>query len=487
MRRTGTAVRGRRFAAAMAVAALAVGAAAGPASGVDSIRAQQWHLDAMHAPDMWKTSTGQGITVAVVDTGVQGDAPDLQGQLLEGTDLSGLNNSGGVLSDMVGHGTGMATLIAGSGKGLGGKGAYGLAPGAKILPIKVNAGSDLTAAAADYATQLANGITYAADHGARVINLSQGVHADLVRPAELEALKSAIQHANAKGSLVVASVGNEGDKGNPVNYPGALPGVVGVAATDRDGKATSESERGAQVALAAPGADMYHACTGSSGYCKTHGTSDAAAVVSASAALVWAAHPDWTNNQVLRVLINTASSPKERSDFIGFGAVRPRIALSEPGDPGSASEFPLKAAAAADPTPGAGTGGASAPGTAPAQPGSSQPAAATSSDSDSDPLDLLLFIIGGLAVAAVLLVIVFSVLGRRKKAAAAGAAPVPPTAPYGAQPPYQAPGFPAQQPPAGPYGQQPQAAPYGQQPPAPGGFPPPQGQTPPPGGNPYTR
>ncbi|WP_030275761.1 type VII secretion-associated serine protease mycosin [Streptomyces sp. NRRL B-24484] len=478
MRRTGTAVRGRRLAAAMAVAALAVGAAAGPAAGVDSIREQQWHLDAMHAPDMWKTSTGQGITVGLVDTGVQGDAPDLQGQLVEGTDLSGLANSGGVLHDTVGHGTGMATLIAGSGKGLGGKGAYGLAPGAKILPVKVNAGSEFTAAAADYATQLANGITYAADHGAKVINLSQGIHASLVRPADLEALKAAVQHANAKGSLVVASVGNEGDKGNPVNYPGALPGVVGVAATDRDGKTTAESERGAQVALAAPGADMYHACTGPSGYCKTHGTSDAAAVVSASAALLWAAHPDWTNNQVLRVLINTASNPKERSDFIGYGAVRPRIALSDPGDPGAAGEFPLKAAAAADPTPGAGTGGASAPATGQGQgqtPGSSQPAAASDSDSGSSmPL-----ILGGAAVAVVLLVIVVVVLAKRNRPAAAGSAPVPPAAPYGAQPPYQGPGFPAQQPPAGP---------YGQQPPAPGGYPPPQGQTPPPpGGNPYAR
>ncbi|WP_344627076.1 type VII secretion-associated serine protease mycosin [Kitasatospora arboriphila] len=486
MRRTGTAVRGRRFAAAMAGAALSVGVAAGPASGVDSIRAQQWYLDAMHAPDMWKTSTGQGITVAVIDGGVNAAHPDLAGQVLPGKDFTGTGNT----SDSTGHGTGMASIIAGTGKGLGGKGEYGLAPGAKILPIKVNDtyGGKVEAENSDLA-QLGQAIVYASDQGAKVINMSVGIPASNLKPVDLQKFKTSVDHALARGSLVFAAVGNSGNTTNRVEYPGAAPGVVGVAATDKDGKAVAVSEHGPQVSLAAPGADIYSACTGPSGYCKGTGTSDATAVASASAALLWAAHPDWTNNQVLRVLINTASNPKERSDFIGYGTVRPRIALSDPGDPGAAGEFPLKAAAAADPTPGAGTGGATAPGTAPAPAGSSQAAAAASDDgSGTDPLDLVLMIIGGLFGFAVLLVIVFLVIGRRKKAAAAGTAPVPAPAPYGVQPPHQAPGFPAQQPPAGPYGQQPPAAPYGQQPPAPGGYPPPQGQTPPPpGGNPYAR
>lgn len=475
MRRTGTAVRGRRFAAALAVAALAVGVAAGPASGVDSIRAQQWYLDAMHAPDMWKTSTGQGITVAVIDSGVNAAHPDLAGQVLPGKDLTGTGNT----SDSTGHGTGMASIIAGTGKGLGGKGEYGLAPGAKILPVKVNAtyGGKVEAENSDLA-QLGEAIVYASDQGAKVINLSVGIPASNLKPVDLQKLKAAVDHALARGSLLFAAAGNSGNTTNRVEYPGASPGVVGVAATDKDGKAIAESEHGAQVSLAAPGADIYRACTGPSGYCKGTGTSDATALASASAALLWAAHPDWTNNQVLRVLLNTAGKGQDgaaRSDFIGYGAVRPRIALSEPGDPGPAGESPLKAAAAADPTPGAGTGGASAPATGQGQsqtPGSSQPAASSDADSGSSmPL-----ILGGAAVAVVLLVIVVVVLAKRNRPAAAGPAPVPP-APYGAQPPYQAPGFPAQ-PPAGPYGQQPQA---------PGGYPQPQGQTPPPGGNPYAR
>ncbi|MFF1646254.1 S8 family serine peptidase [Streptomyces sp. NPDC058240] len=112
-----------------------------------------------------------------------------------------------------------------------------------------------------------------------------------------------------------------------------------------------------QVDLVAPGEDMFAACLGATELCKTHGTSDATALASASAALIWSKHPDWTNNQVLRVMLNTASKPKsskERTDYLGYGAVRPRIALQNPGDPGPADEYPLPdlaAAASQSPSP----------------------------------------------------------------------------------------------------------------------------------------
>lgn len=494
MRRTGRGVRGRRFAALSAVAAVMVGVAAGPAAGADSIREQQWHLDAMKAPEMWRTSTGTGVTVAVIDTGVKGDAPDLQGQLVSGKDFSGL--PGGVTTDPNGHGTSMAANIVGSGKGLNGKGAYGLAPGAKVLPIKVNSkigGTDGTAAGA--LQQLADGIVYGSDHGAKIISISQGIAAGYLKPADLEKLRAAVDHATAKGSLIFAAAGNSGSGSNVVEYPAGMPGVVGVAATDRNGKSTSESEHGPQVTLSAPGSDIYTACTGPSGYCKSHGTSDATALASASAALVWSVHPEWTNNQVLRVLINTAgkaAGETGRSDYVGYGAVRPRIALTTPGDPGPADQSPLAGASAPAPSgeataePG---GAASAPASAPAQTPSS-PAAPAPSDSGSLPL-----ILGAAGVVVVLVVIVIVVVSRRNRSVA-GPGPVPP-APYGQQPPqpqpsYPAAGFPAQPPAPGPYGQQPQAPygqpqPYGQQPPAPGGFPPGQGTPPPSGGNPYGR
>ncbi|WP_342746365.1 S8 family serine peptidase [Streptomyces monashensis] len=105
------------------------------------------------------------------------------------------------------------------------------------------------------------------------------------------------------------------------------------------------SEHGSQVDMVAPGEDIISACLESkSGVCDSHGTSDASALASASAALIWSKHPNWTNNQVLRVMLNTASKPtsgKERTDYIGYGAVRPRIALTNPGDPGPAGMYPL--------------------------------------------------------------------------------------------------------------------------------------------------
>ncbi|MFJ5121427.1 type VII secretion-associated serine protease mycosin [Kitasatospora sp. NPDC088548] len=314
-----------------------------PAAAVDSIRDQQWHLDVMKASDMWKTSKGQGVTVAVIDSGFKLDHPDLAGQLLPGKDFSGL--PGGIGSYAEGHGTAMASLIAGSGKGMAGKGAYGLAPGAKILPLKIKNGSDGGAVtSSELLGQIGQAVTYAADQGARVINISQGISATRTFPDDVANLNSVIAHANAKGALVVSSVGNSAQSGNPVEYPGGLPHVVGVGAADQKGIATTESEQGAQVDLVAPGTDMYGACTGPSGYCKSHGTSDAAAIVSASAALVWAVHPDWTPNQVLRVLINTAGKPTDgsgRNDAVGYGVVRPRIALTEPGDPGPADLYPI--------------------------------------------------------------------------------------------------------------------------------------------------
>ena len=101
---------------------------------------------------------------------------------------------------------------------------------------------------------------------------------------------------------------------------------------------------GSQVDLAAPGDDMVHSCTGGSELCKSHGTSDASAIASASAALIWSKHPDWTANQVTRVLVNTAGKPEsgdKSNDFIGYGVVRPRIALKNPGDPGDPKTNPL--------------------------------------------------------------------------------------------------------------------------------------------------
>nr|WP_276319256.1 type VII secretion-associated serine protease mycosin [Streptomyces luteoverticillatus] len=300
----------------------------------------------MRAEEMWQRSTGSGMTVAVVDSGVDAELPDLRGQVLPGEDFSGLE--GDAHSDYDGHGTGMAVLIAGSGKGNGGVGAFGLAPGAKILPLRV-ANAKVPASKVLTADSMASAIRYAADSEAKIINISMG------SPQKRDAVDEAVKHAVSKGKLVFAAVGNTGDKSNLVEYPAAFPGVVGVAAVDQDIKATAESQHGPQVDLAAPGDNIVATCKGGTGLCRSHGTSDATALASASAALLWSAHPDWTANQVLRVLINTAGGPKsgeKRSDSIGYGVVRPRIALQNPGDPGPADVSPLpELAAAKSPAP----------------------------------------------------------------------------------------------------------------------------------------
>lgn len=316
------------------LAALLVGIATTP-SHAESVRSQQWHLTAMQAEEMWKTTRGEGVTVAVIDSGVDDTNLDLRGQVLEGKDFAP-DAPGDQHTDVSGHGTGMAALIAGTGESGGGDGAFGLAPGAKILPIRVPLN----------ATVFAKAIRYAADAGAKVINISMAVGGG----APLEEESEAVKYALDKGALIFAGVGNDGD--STLVTPAATPGVVGVGAVGKDLRKTAESQYGPQVDLAAPGADMVAACTTETGLCTSHGTSDATAITSASAALIWSHHPDWTNNQVLKVMLNTAAGPTSganRNDYIGYGVVRPRIALKTPGDPGPADEYPLPDLAAAEP------------------------------------------------------------------------------------------------------------------------------------------
>ncbi|MFD5431543.1 S8 family serine peptidase [Kitasatospora sp. NPDC127067] len=434
MGRTNARARWRAAAAALLAAGIVVGPVAAPAVAEDTIRQQQWHLEAMRAPEMWKVSKGQGITVAVIDSGFKFDHPDLEGQFLPGQDFSG--SPGGVGSFADGHGTAISSFIAGTGRGNGGTGAQGLAPGVKVLPLKINTGKVGSVVSTDFLGQIGQAVNYAVEQGAKVVNISQGIDAVTAFPADVAKFNGIIAAAREKGVLVFAAVGNEAEKGNPVEYPGALPGVIGVGASDRNGTVTAESERGPQVALVAPGVDMIAACTSSTGYCKSHGTSDSTAVVSASAALVWAAHPDWTGNQVLRVLINTAGKANDgagRNDLIGYGAVRPRVALTDPGDPGPANVSPLPVGSVAPTAAPAPSVSASAPASAVPVPlesptgvaagaPSAQPEAGKSSGSSS-----ALPIVGGVAAGLVLVAgVVFVVMRRRKPATQPEPAQVPP-------------------------------------------------------------
>ncbi|MEV8454523.1 type VII secretion-associated serine protease mycosin [Streptomyces sp. NPDC052095] len=321
------------------------------------MRSKQWHLDAMKADEMWRTSTGQGVVVAVIDSGVDQKNPDLAGQILKGKNLEP-DVPGDERTDYQGHGTGVAGLIAGTGRSHGGDGAFGLAPGSKILPIRMpetGVGETQAVGEAEFNRVVSGAIRYAADRGAKVINISMGSQSGS------QALTDAVKYALAKGSLIFAAAGNSGGGANMPEYPAETPGVVGVGAVGHDGKRTEESQYGPQIDFTAPGIDMVHPCKGGTQLCETSGTSAASAIASASAALIWSKHPGWTNNQVLRVMLNTAGKPKsgaERSDDVGYGAVRPRIALKTPGDPGPPDVYPLPDLAAAE-SPGPGPAGAS--------------------------------------------------------------------------------------------------------------------------------
>nr|WP_112473460.1 type VII secretion-associated serine protease mycosin [Streptomyces sp. ST1020] len=347
MHTSGTRRRFRRVAAATVLGLLLVGAAGTPAVGAGSTRSEQWFLDGMQAEKMWKTSTGEGVTVAVIDTGVDPTNPDLVGRVLPGKDFA-TSQSGDEHTDYDGHGTGMAGLIAGTGAYGGGKGAFGLAPGAKILPIRLpksGGAANLAEGLEVFNTALVPAIRYAADHGAKVINISSAVRGTTPEVA------AAVKYALQKGSLIFAGVGNDAQKGNLLMYPAATPGVVGVAAVGKNLGRTEFSQYGPQVDMAAPGEDMLHACGGKTGLCETSGTSDATALASASAALIWSVHPTWTNNQILRVMLNTIGGPVDGAKWnnaIGYGIVRPRIALQNPGDPGPADVYPLPDLAAAE-------------------------------------------------------------------------------------------------------------------------------------------
>ncbi|WP_454371632.1 type VII secretion-associated serine protease mycosin [Streptomyces bauhiniae] len=343
----------RRRVTSMASAALGlllVELSTGPAQA-DTIRARQWHLDAMHAPEVWKSSTGRGVTVALIDSGVDDSLPDLRGQILDGKDFSSLR--GDEHTDVAGHGTSMAALIAATGALGGVDASYGLAPGAKILPIRMIDNREVSGridATTVYSEKLTQAIRYAADSKAQIINMSLALSDSVGRhDVGTPELAAAVKYALSKGKLLFAGVGNRGDKENLPSYPASTPGVVGIGAADQKTKLADFSQRGPFVDMIAPGVDMVHACAKGTQLCESQGTSDATAIASASAALIWSKHPDWTNNQVLRVMLNTLNKPAdgaERNDSIGYGGIRLRAAMEDDA-PGPADVYPLPDLAAA--------------------------------------------------------------------------------------------------------------------------------------------
>ncbi|MWA13998.1 S8 family serine peptidase [Streptomyces sp. BA2] len=382
-----------------------------PSATADDIQSKLWHLEAMGADELWDVSTGEGIKVAVVDTGVS-ETPSLKGRVHPGTDVAGM--PGGSTDDYDGHGTTMAELIVGSGRGGGIK---GLAPGAEVVSFRTGLGGKFE----KKGSRSAEAIRAAADSDARIISMSFG--SDFAYPDE----KAAVKYAASKGKLMFAAVGNDGEKKDFIGYPAAFPSVTGVSAADESGKVARFSERGDYVDLAAPGRDLPQWCDEAfRSYCDGEGgTSVATAIASASAALIWSKHPNWTANQVLRVLIDTAGRDWPKDDpsvYLGYGLVRPAPNLLEgKGDPGPADVDPLTN----EKTPGAGAGPGNEASPSASAPASSQPpkgatgggaAAAASSAKSSERDGQLWLILGSIAAAAVIGASAFAVMRARRRA-----------------------------------------------------------------------
>ncbi|WP_373315947.1 S8 family serine peptidase [Streptomyces canarius] len=318
--------------------ATAVGFA--PGAVADDVQAKQWYLGPMQAEQMWKVSTGKGVKVAVIDTGVNADTPSLEGQVL--VDQTPKAVAYRATADYSGHGTTMAELIAGTGAGGTLK---GLAPGAKIVPYRIEL-DDLKGGAEEKkkTPEPEDAIRAAAGTDAKIISMSFG------ETAPIPEVKEAVEYAASKGKLLIAAVGNEGrTSGDNIGYPAAFPYVIGIASADKSLTVSEFSSSGNYVDLSAPGQGFPGWCdTNFRTYCDdVNGTSSAAAITSGAAALIWSAHPDWTVNQVARALIDTAGrtwAKNEPSKYAGYGFIRPRLVLANRNyDAGPANVDPLAA------------------------------------------------------------------------------------------------------------------------------------------------
>ncbi|MCK1822720.1 type VII secretion-associated serine protease mycosin [Streptomyces sp. XM83C] len=290
-----------------------------------------WALQRVNLDELWALSTGKNVEVAVIDTGVDVKNPQLTKavDVSKGENLLPAKNSKGEeidrgnsqgTTDTVGHGTRVAGIIAA--RPAEGTGFVGLAPDARIIPIKQN-----DAEGNGTAATLATAIKHAVAKGADVINISQDT-SNAVRPDSV--LEQAVNEALAANVVVVASAGNDGLGGNvKATYPASYPGVLAVAASDRNNERASFSQAGEFVGVAAPGVDMISTVPGG-GHCSDNGTSFSAPYVAGVAALLKSKYPNWTARQIVAQIEQTAERSIPGHDRnVGWGVVDPVKALTD--------------------------------------------------------------------------------------------------------------------------------------------------------------
>ncbi|MEV7228960.1 type VII secretion-associated serine protease mycosin [Polymorphospora sp. NPDC051019] len=269
-------------------------------------------------------ATGAGVIVAVIDSGVDRDHPQLADRVLRGVDRLDAGGDGG--RDCVGHGTAVASIIAAAAHD--GTPFRGLAPGAAILPVRISEQQIVHGEESGRTVdggQFAAAIRWAADHGADVLNLSVVLYRD--DPA----VRAAVAYAAARDVVLVAAAGNLHDDGDPLPYPAAYDGVLGVGAIAADGSRAPFSQTGAYVDVVAPGAGVLAAAP-ERGHRRQDGTSYAAPFVAATAALIREYRPDLSAAEVAARIVATADpAPAGGTDGYGAGVVNPHRAVTETG------------------------------------------------------------------------------------------------------------------------------------------------------------
>ncbi|WP_085945760.1 type VII secretion-associated serine protease mycosin [Actinopolyspora halophila] len=283
---------------------------------VKTARARPWAQELLAPERVWELTRGEGVTVAVVDSGVDATTPQLTGAVLDGVDV--LTDSGGTAdTDCLGHGTFVAGIVAA--RPDSGTGFTGIAPDATVLPVR-----DTRSKQGGSAESMARGIREATEAGAQIVNISASTNYD---DAEL---RGAVEYALSRDVLIVAAAANEAQEGNPAPYPASYPGVLAVGAIDSTGERADFSQTGEFIDLVAPGVDVVSVGPGGPGHWQDSGTSFATPFVAGTAALVRAYRPELTAAQVRHRLTSTASHPGTEvpDEGTGWGVVDPYSAVT---------------------------------------------------------------------------------------------------------------------------------------------------------------
>ncbi len=296
-------------------------------------QARQWNLRKIGLPHAWLFTSGNANPIAIIDTGIDLDHPDLVAKLwINAQEIAGNgadDDGNGYIDDVSGwdfvhdnnqpdddegHGSHMASIAAASTNNK--IGIAGISWHAALMPLKALSGQGT-----GYWADVAEAIVYAADNGAHIVNLSFGSN------QSSQTIEAAVQYAQSRNCLLVAAAGNNDIQPTPVEYPAALPGVMAVAAATADDTIATFSNRG-QVDVAAPGVDVLGGSKNGS-YFLGSGTSVAAAHISGVAALIWAARPELSASQVAQVITQTAHDifPLGWDTSSGWGRVDAYLAV----------------------------------------------------------------------------------------------------------------------------------------------------------------